>query len=237
MTEPVDRLEVFGETEAAAERIAPGFAPPKDVEEHLARYRWAAQRLPGGRVLDVACGVGYGAAVLRGAGSRQVLSVDRWLPALWFGIERYELAAACAEASALPFPDGALDAVVSLETIEHLEDVPGFLEEVARVLIPEGFFLVSSPNLERSKGTNPYHLSEMTLPTLTSLLDAAGFTTVQVTGQHWDVLWGVLWRVRGIARLARRVDRSPRVGRAMLPGSRPGVFCVMAVNGGPATHG
>jgi len=228
MTEPVDRFEVFGETDAAAERIAPGFAPDADVNEHVARYRWAAPHVAGAKVLDVASGVGYGAEILRAAGATHVGSVDRWLPALRFGYQRYELHPICGDVTCLPLADGSFDIVVSLETIEHIHDVDAFLAEVARVLVPGGRFLVSSPNLDRSKGNNPYHVNEMTLETLSRRLEQARFEIDTIDGQHWDVLWGALWRVRGVARLARRIDRSPRVGRSRLPGGCPRDYCVVA---------
>ena len=44
------------------ERVVEGEAPAKLWAEHQARYAFAAQQVAGRRVLDVACGSGYGAA-------------------------------------------------------------------------------------------------------------------------------------------------------------------------------
>lgn len=51
-----------------------------------------------------------------------------------------------ADASALPFPAGAFEVVVSSDVIEHLESVDAHLAEVARVLTPGGLYLVKTPN-------------------------------------------------------------------------------------------
>src|SRR5512134_1498874 len=91
------------------------------IHEH--RYRWARQ-FASGRVLDIACGVGYGSAILRqSAKVDEYVGMDCSEEAL--AEARTEFAAdgvhfAKGDANALPFPDGTFDTVVSLETIEHL---------------------------------------------------------------------------------------------------------------------
>ena len=228
MNDSVDRAAVFGETAMASERIAPGFAAEREVAEHLARYRWAAGQVSELRVLDAACGVGYGAPILRDRGAHHVTSVDLSEEALAFGSTRYALTAVRADATRLPFPAGAYDAIVSLETIEHVPDPSAVLTEFARVLRSGGLLVCSCPNISLSKRNNPYHLSEMTWRELRSRLEDAGFEMSRLVGQHGNVLGGALWRIRGVARLARAIDRSPRVGRMPMPRSEPKVFCVTA---------
>src|SRR5208337_4385431 len=59
------------------ERFYPdGFMPPWVRYQHLERYRWAAKFVAGKRVLDVACGTGYGTALLANAGAAQVDGFD-----------------------------------------------------------------------------------------------------------------------------------------------------------------
>src|SRR3972149_2197628 len=112
----VDRQRVFGEIPQGVERIAPGYFSAPVEREHLARYAWAARWVRGRSVLDVACGAGYGSAILLRAGARSVVAVDRSAPALAFAAQtyagpRYVLA----DAGALPLKDRAFDVVVSLE--------------------------------------------------------------------------------------------------------------------------
>lgn len=135
---------------------------------HLAVYRWIALRCAGLRVADLACGEGYGAAELHRAGALEVVGVDANPEAHEHARLRYahanlrfERAAVETFAEQRPF-----DAVVFLQTIEHVED-PGALLEHLRSLLSEGGRLyVSTPNrltlappgAERSG--NPWHVRE-----------------------------------------------------------------------------
>src|SRR5205823_5968088 len=111
MTDAVDRARVFGERARAVERIAPGFFPDALEAEHIARYRWSAKWVRGARVLDIACGAGYGASLLRQSGALRVISLDRSLDALHFGQRRYLLKAICADAHRLPFGSNSYDSI------------------------------------------------------------------------------------------------------------------------------
>lgn len=123
------------------ERLVPDDAVLASLQEHLARYRFARERVRG-RALDVACGTGYGTAMLGAAG------VDVSLPALRYAKSRYPAPYIAADALRLPFGRTAFDSVVSFETIEHVPDPERFVAECARVLRPRGTFIVSTPNRE-----------------------------------------------------------------------------------------
>jgi 2-polyprenyl-3-methyl-5-hydroxy-6-metoxy-1,4-benzoquinol methylase len=229
MTDGVDRARVFGERLGAVERFAPGFFHRSAEAEHLARYKWASKWVANRAVLDVACGTGYGVQVLRVAGASPVYSIDISRDALHFGMRRYGMAAICSDAQALPMGTGICDAVVSLETIEHLGDPISFAQEVRRVLRPAGELLLSTPNSRRTLGTNPYHLREMDLRELRSLLDVAGFRIVGVWGQHWAPS-GRLWRsIRGLRRLVYEVERIPTVIRWPAVGITPLYWCIRGI--------
>ena len=85
----------------------------------------------------------------------------------------------------LPLKDETFDAVVSLETIEHLVDPGGFATELGRILRTNGRLLLSTPNAEGGLDPNPYHLKEFTLDQLLTLLEGARFRILQIRGQHW----------------------------------------------------
>lgn len=149
-------------------------------EEHLARYVFADRQLGEGLVLDVACGTGEGSAYLGRAHGRRLLSVDLDLPAVRraaavlrsAGVDGVGLVASAVH---LPFPHACMDAVVSFETVEHLDDPAAFLAEIRRVLRPGGLLHMSTPNaLATSPGggppENPFHVREFTPDELEGIL-------------------------------------------------------------------
>jgi 2-polyprenyl-3-methyl-5-hydroxy-6-metoxy-1,4-benzoquinol methylase len=134
-------------------------------DEHLVRYELAAQLAAAKNILDIACGSGYGSKILAEAGAQKVTAVDIDAEALEaakinFGSANLEYKAEDAENIAEA--DKTFDLITSFETIEHLKNAEKYLSEIARVLKPEGVFLVSTPNIEVFGQKNPFHLREFT---------------------------------------------------------------------------
>jgi SAM-dependent methyltransferase len=134
---------------------------------HLVVYEWIATRVAGGRVLDMACGEGYGSNVLARSAAA-VVGVDA-------NPEAHEHAAARYTATNLRFErglvetygePGAYDAVVFLQTIEHVQDPEAVLRHFRSLLAPGGVAYVSTPNLltlappGATKSDNPWHIKE-----------------------------------------------------------------------------
>lgn len=146
--------------------------------QHLQRYRFALGMIEGRRVLDLACGVGFGSYVMAGAQGREVTGIDLNEEAIVYGRSCYKRPGLrLISADALQWQNnGALfDTVVSFETIEHLPDPVAFVARVAEFLKPGGVFIVSAPNTLQHKLApdpipNPYHLSEPDYATLCSWL-------------------------------------------------------------------
>jgi SAM-dependent methyltransferase len=140
-------------------------------------------------VLEAGCGEGYGADLLAAAAAR-VIALDYDAPTIGHVARRYpRVAAARANLIALPVRDDAVDAVVSLQVVEHLWDQARFLRECRRVLAPGGALLLSTPNrLTFSPGRdtphNPFHTRELSAAELEGLLVEAGFVDVAVFGLH-----------------------------------------------------
>jgi SAM-dependent methyltransferase len=146
------------------ERMVPELAHARTFWEHIARYRFAQDFVRGKRVLDIACGEGYGAAALARAGASRVVGVDISADVCEHARRKYDLDARPGDALAIPVPDRSFDVVVSFETIEHVDDPAAFLGECTRVLVPEGMLIVSTPNrpvYSRAGARNPFHRSEL----------------------------------------------------------------------------
>jgi SAM-dependent methyltransferase len=172
---------------AYPERIVPDATASGVVALHEKRYRFAVPWCEGRTVLDVACGVGYGSAILAEV-ARRVVGGDVDAESIAYARSRYGAANVefvVLDAAALPFADDSFDAVCSFETIEHLDDREAYLREVARVLRPDGTYLVSTPRVDRTTETpaNPYHRVEYARADFEALL-AGFFDGVEVYGQR-----------------------------------------------------
>ena len=166
--------------EFTGERVIPGEVDVDLLNEHIARYTFAARLARGKRVLDAGCGAGYGSADLARA-AESVVGVDRAPEAIAFARAHYaahNLTFEEASCEALPQSDGSFELVVAFEVIEHLEDWRGFLREARRVLAPNGQLVVSTPNKlyytesRGAEGANPFHVHEFEFEEFRSELNA-----------------------------------------------------------------
>ncbi len=156
--------------------------------EHLHRYLAATALVRDRDVLDIACGEGYGSALLAAA-ARSVVGVDISPAAVAHAEAVYpheRLRFALGSTSAIPLADDAVDIVVSFETLEHVDDQLTMLAEIRRVLRPAGLLVISTPNLPVYNASivqpNPYHVSELDLIAFESLLRRT-FSAVRIYGQ------------------------------------------------------
>ncbi len=137
---------------------------------HLNRYFTAKQYVAGKRVLDVACGEGYGSKLLKSWGAESVVGVDISESALQVANSKFAeegITFLHHSAEELPFESNSFDVVVSFETIEHLEHPEKFLEEISRVVKFNGTVLISCPNdsyYEKNEQdySNPFHKRQYT---------------------------------------------------------------------------
>lgn len=154
--------------EFTGERVIPGQVGPDLWNEHVSRYLFAARLSTQRRVLDIACGTGYGAAELA-LNATSVTGVDISGEAIAYAREKFvrpNLTFHSAPAHAIPLPDASFDLITAFEVIEHLEDWRALLSEAKRLLAPGGQFLVSTPNKayyadsRKLAGPNPFHTHE-----------------------------------------------------------------------------
>ncbi len=162
--------------------------------DHIRRYLFAQQFVCRKRVLDIACGTGYGSDILRRGRAAAVFSADISAEAVHYAADRWPDARLLrADALNLPLPSAAFDVIVSFETVEHLPDPRRFLIEARRVLKGGGMLILSTPNrLSVSPGSakpySPYHTFEPTRDELIALLTETGWTV--------DALYSMIYSPR-----------------------------------------
>ncbi|MGH3538220.1 MAG: class I SAM-dependent methyltransferase, partial [Pseudonocardiaceae bacterium] len=164
--------------EWTGERCVPWTDDLQVIYEHYHRYELAARFTAGARVLDLACGEGFGAALLA-AGARDVVGVD---------IDPQTVEHACANYSGdkLQFRLGSMidpellagadrfDVITCFEALEHVEEQDTLIAVVRRLLAPGGLFLTSTPDVtvysHEHGNDNPFHVRELAEPEFRALL-------------------------------------------------------------------
>lgn len=148
-----------------AERWIKGMMYASTEKEHLDRYKFAQNYTLGKRVLDMACGSGYGSFLIATEGKADmVIGVDLDRDAIRYGNHRY--ASSNVEryvADATQFrAEEKFEVILSFETIEHVPDYELLLKNYARNLKEDGFLLISTPinKVTTSDLKNPYHVIE-----------------------------------------------------------------------------
>ena len=129
--------------------------------EHMHRYAYAVDFCRGKRVLDAACGEGYGSALLAQAGAK-VLGLDVDLVAVDHALQRYQsvenLRFETRDVTALDeLADGSFDVIVSFETLEHVQQQERMLAGFKRLLAPGGVLMISSPDKRTYSDLRGYH--------------------------------------------------------------------------------
>ena len=161
-----DQPEGVPPLELTGERTLPD-VPEENYwfQRHLVVYEWIAARTHGRRAVDLACGEGYGSAVLART-AQSVVGVDANPEAFEHARAKYTSAKVSFERDMVELWSGDVDCVVFLQTIEHVPDPDAVLEHVRDLIGPRGVAYVSTPNVltlapkgaERSG--NPWHVRE-----------------------------------------------------------------------------
>ena len=154
------------------ERVIPKLMNPKNgmLKEHIFRYEFAA-KFAKGRVLDIACGSGYGTNILLdpsyGDQVEQLIGVDIDEETIAYAKEHYshrraEYFTIDALSQDLDKKLGVFDTIVSFETIEHIKEDELFIKNLAQLLKPNGKLIISTP-FGRGRGipcSNPFHIHQ-----------------------------------------------------------------------------
>jgi SAM-dependent methyltransferase len=132
---------------------------------HLVVYEWIARRVGGRRVVDLACGEGYGSALLAGHAAT-VVGVDANPEAFEHARLKYSGPKLRFERNMIELWTGDVDCVVFLQTIEHIPDPDAMLAHVRELIGPDGVAYVSTPNVltlapkGEERSGNPWHVRE-----------------------------------------------------------------------------
>ncbi len=222
------------------ERFIPHETDPSLALEHYHRYFIASQVVRGKRVLDIACGEGYGAAFLS-LTAASVLAIDRDRPTIEQAREKYKsfskVVFQIATCEDVELPAGGFDVVVCLETIEHL--APRVQEHLMRkmkaALAKNGQLIISTPEVtgyaETRDVPNEYHLHEFNTGEFRSFL-LQYYSHVSFLGQRtmdvsvtWDLAQRAPFQVHARKDLFKPVEEGDRF-------SEP-VFLIAVCSDGP----
>ena len=148
------------------ERWVPGFCNPYTHKEHVCRYNWVKDFVKNKKVIDIACGSGFGSRIIAADGSAasvlacdidersvKYASIKNRHPHLSFQVQDAENIAA----------ENKFDVAISFETIEHLHKPQAFLKGISNALNDDGTFFVSTPIArvpQNDKPDNVYHVTE-----------------------------------------------------------------------------
>lgn len=183
MTQPSERIDYCREEKD----------DPIGVCEHRYRYlKVASLTGESDSILDIGCGFGYGMSILNEKKNKGfVIGIDIDKSAVLTCKSNFPSSTVfIAPADALPFQNNAFDIVTCFDVIEHLKHHKVMLDEIYRVLKPQGILYISTPNkivwnlarrLNIQPG-NPFHLHEYTLNEFKDVLKKSGFKIINVEG-------------------------------------------------------
>ncbi|RKD31390.1 class I SAM-dependent methyltransferase [Thermohalobacter berrensis] len=158
--------------EYTGERVIPELMNPKNglLIEHIARYKFA-KKFAKGRVLDIACGVGYGSEILLEDNReiKEIVGIDICKDTIEYAKKHYNFPQTsyfCDDALNTRLHEiyGTFDTIISFETIEHFRGDEIFINNLYNLLKPNGTLIISTPF---GRGKNypcscPFHVYQYT---------------------------------------------------------------------------
>lgn len=155
---------------------------------HESAYNYAAKVSIGKKVLDLGCNTGYGSNIISKK-CKSITGVDVSENAINFAIREFYntlIDFKVVNGNHLPFQDNQFDMITSFQVIEHIVDCSNFINELKRVLSPNGFVVFTTPNscIRLDPGMKPwntFHVKEYTAKEIENLLSKF-FINVKVLG-------------------------------------------------------
>ncbi len=146
--------------------------------QDIVRYKFVLPYVKNKKVLDIACGTGYGSEIIyKEGGAVEVWGIDIDNDTIKNNKIKYSslkqikfLVGSCLN---IPAEDNFFDVSISIETLEHINQPEIFLAELKRVTKPEGFIIISTPlnnTQERFSPSNPFHIREYNLEEIEEMI-------------------------------------------------------------------
>lgn len=181
------------------ERILVDLAPTRLVNDHLERYNYVSRHCNNLKVLDIACGTGYGANILKSSGASVTCGIDISSSSIEYANNKYSsynLHFKCGDIQNEIKINFTPDVIVCFETIEHVEDWKKSLISLSNVAKNNYCKLyISSPNRIitspdaisiNDKPRNKFHIHEFVPEELLDALNDVGFKCVEILGQRYQ---------------------------------------------------
>lgn len=136
--------------------------------QDIARYEFVLPYVKNKKVLDIACGTGWGTMMILSQGNAtEVFGVDIDKETIDTNKKKYgefkNQFFICSSCYNINFEDNTFDVSISIETLEHLDNPKKFLAELKRVTKPNGLIIISTPlnnSDQRFNPSNPFHIRE-----------------------------------------------------------------------------
>ncbi len=159
--------------------------------EHWHRYLLASSYVKGKKVLDAACGEGYGTNLLSKT-AKEIIGIDNDELSIKYAKSKYSSSNTnfyLGNVEDIPIKGNRVfDIIISFETIEHIDEAGQmkFMNEIKRLLKSDGMLIISSPVKENYGKiiNNPFHIKELSADEFSNMM-LASFKCVKLLGQEY----------------------------------------------------
>ncbi len=182
-------------SEFTGERFMPEIENEELTTEHMQRYISILPIVKGKKVVDIACGEGYGTNILAGS-ALDIVGIDINKETVENASKKYRknnLHYKVGSVANIPLKSNSVDVIVSYETIEHVDEEAqkSFLKETKRVLKQDGVLIISTPNKElysdRYHYHNEFHIKEFYKQEFIQFIKSS-FEHLQLYNQYDEVV-------------------------------------------------